>query len=190
MHTADLVGDEIYPVTSDSLMPAAQHLADWQSVQQSASDEQHAADSANKASAFILQAFTFGDNLDDGEAVGACSPSMTRLACYDQLRYPSAAAQLQLRNEVLEHAHPKLILWWSFQGTYGQVGNDTYSIFPTGATSAARWAGLSAAIRAPDPVAASAAAARPARTRRSRQARTLAARRRASDRASARRGGH
>ena len=173
VHTADLVGDEVYPVTSSSLMPAGQHLADWQSVQQSASDEQRAANSAGKQSAFILQAFTFGDNLSDGEAVGACTAAMSQLLCYHQLQYPSPAAQLQLRNEILEHAHPKLLLWWSFQGTYGQVGNDLYSIFPTGATAASRWAGLSAAVRAPLPVSASAASAR----KRSRRARELAARR-------------
>lgn len=143
---ADTIGEEIYPVTTDS--------PDWQSVRQGASDAQHAADSAGKPSTFILQAFTFGDNLDDGEAVGACTPSMSKFACYNHLRYPSAAAQLTLRNQILQHAHPKLILWWSFQGTYGQAGNDTYSIYPTGATAAARWAGLSTAVRAPYPASA------------------------------------
>lgn len=150
---ADTIGNEIYPVTTDSLMPASQHLADWQSVDQSAADAQRAADRAGKSSTFILQAFTFGDNVDDGAAVGACTGSMTKQQCYDALRYPTPAEQLKLRNEVLLHAHPSLILWWSFPGTYGQSGSDTYSIYPTGATAAARWTGLSAAATAPYPVA-------------------------------------
>jgi hypothetical protein len=52
---------------------------------------------------------------------------------------------------VLTNARPKLILWWSFFGTYGQTGNDTYSIYPTGTEAAARWSGLSEAIQAPFP---------------------------------------
>src|SRR5579859_3820344 len=145
----DVVGTEIYPVTDSSLMPAASHQDMWSSVTQGAIDAQSTADRAGKQSAFILQAFTWGDNLADGQAIGTCTPSDTQLSCYQKLTYPSAAAQLQLRNEILLHAHPKLILWWSFQGTYGQAENDTYSIYPTGSQAAARWAGLSAAIQAP-----------------------------------------
>jgi hypothetical protein len=141
----------IYPVTTSSLLPVAGNQSMWDAVGQTAADAQRSADRAGKPSAFILQAFTFGDNLDDGEVIGVCTPAMTQLGCYDQLQYPAPAAQLQLRNEVIANAHPKLILWWSFQGTYGQASNDTYSIYPTGATAAARWAGLSAAIRAPLP---------------------------------------
>lgn len=147
----DMLANEIYPVTSSDLSPQSQHLADWQSVQQSVSEGQRAANSAGKSSAYILQAFTFGDNLDDGEAVGVCTPSMSPEQCYGKLNYPSAATQLQLRNEVLEHSSAKLILWYSFQQTYGQAGNDSYSIYPTGGTAANRWAGLSAAVKAPYP---------------------------------------
>ena len=56
-----------------------------------------------------------------------------------------------MRNEVLTNADPKLIIWFSFYGTYGQTGSDTYSIYPTGADAAARWNGLSEAIQAPLP---------------------------------------
>jgi hypothetical protein len=147
----DMLANEIYPVTNYDLSPASQHLADWQSVDQSIEQGQRAADAAGKASAFILQAFTFGDNLDDGEAVGVCTPSMSQQQCYGKLDYPSASTQLQLRNEVLEHSSAKLILWYSFQQTYGQAGNDTYSTYPTGGTAANRWAGLSAAVQAPYP---------------------------------------
>jgi hypothetical protein len=157
---ADMLGNEIYPVTSDDLSPASQHLADWASVDQSIEQGQRAATAAGKQSAFILQAFTFGDNLDDGEAVGVCTPSMSQQQCYGKLDYPSAATQLQLRNEVLEHSNAKLILWYSFSQTDGQAGNDTYSTYPTGGTAANRWSGLTAAVNAPYPSSPVAAAAR------------------------------
>jgi hypothetical protein len=151
----DVIGTEMYPVTTSSLMPASTNQDMWDSIAQWASDAQHSADAAGKQSAFILQAFTWGDNLDDGQAIGACSASDTQASCYSKLRYPSANEQRELRNEVLEKAHPKLILWWSFPGTYGQTGNDTYSIYPSGSEAGARWSGLSEAIQAPFPSSAS-----------------------------------
>jgi hypothetical protein len=123
----------------------------WDSVAQSATDAQQSADNAGNQSAFILQAFTWGDNPADGQAVGVCTAADTPASCYAKLQYPTSAAQLQLRNEILTHAHPSLILWWSFMGTYGQAGNDTYDIYPTGAQAAAQWAGLQATIQAPAP---------------------------------------
>lgn len=149
--TGATIGDELYPETSTSLMPMDQNLAMWQWVQQSITQDQQTEDKQDVPSAFILQAFTFGDNLDDGEAVGVCTPSMSQRGCYDKLLYPSESVQLALRNQVLEHADPKLILWYSFAQTYGQAGDDTFSIYPTGATATARWAGLSDAIQAPYP---------------------------------------
>ena len=149
--TADMIGADIYPVTTSSLMPASANQEMWDAVGQTAADTQRAANQAGKQSAFVLQAFTWGDNLGDGQAIGVCTPADTQASCYAKLLYPTGSAQLQLRNEVIEHAHPKLILWWSFQGTYGQAGNDTYSIYPTGGVASSRWAGLSAAIQAPAP---------------------------------------
>ncbi|MGI8863633.1 MAG: hypothetical protein ACR2JH_04410 [Solirubrobacteraceae bacterium] len=148
---ADVVGQEIYPVTNSSLLPITANQDTWSSVGQTASNTQLDANAAGKQSAFILQSFSWGDNLDDGTAIGGCSPSDSKLSCYQKLRYPSSSEQLALRNTVLRNAHPKLILWWSFQGTYGQAGNDTYSIYPTGGAAAAHWNGLAAAIKAPAP---------------------------------------
>ena len=148
---ADLIGTEIYPVTTSSLMPVSANQSMWGDVAQTAIDAQSSANADHKQSAVILQAFTWGDNVDDGQAIGSCSPTDSQASCYAKLQYPSAAEQLTLRNEVLTHSHPQLILWWSFQGTYGQAGDDTYSIYPTGGQAAARWAGLSSAIQAPAP---------------------------------------
>lgn len=148
---ADETAQEIYPVKTRSLLPVRANQSVWSSVARSAARTQRAATRAHKPSAFILQAFTWGDNIDDGISTRACTAAESKWSCHARLRYPSAAAQLELRNEVLLHAHPKLILWWSFPGTYGQAGNDTYSIYPTGKQAATRWAGLSAAVRAPMP---------------------------------------
>jgi hypothetical protein len=148
---ADAIGTEIYPFTTDSLMPVSANQDMWGGIEQWASGAQQAADSAGKQSAFILQAFTWGDNLSDGQTIGTCTASDTPLSCYGKLPYPSGAEQLQLRNEVLLHAHPRVILWWSFMGTEGDVTGDTYSIYPSGADAAARWSGLAAAVQAPFP---------------------------------------
>ena len=148
---ADVIGAELYPVRTGSLMPVSANQSAWDSVTGWVRQTQHAADAAGKQSAFILQAFTWGDNLSDGQAIEVCTAADTQQSCYDKLAYPSPGDQLQMRNEVLLNAHPKLILWWSFPGTYGQAGSDTYSIYPTGAEAAARWSGLGAAAEAPLP---------------------------------------
>jgi hypothetical protein len=150
-NVADVIGTEIYPITTSSQLSAKSGPWTWDSVAHSATDAQRLADGAHAQSAFILQAFTWGDNIDDGVAIGACSPGESKWSCNSGLRYPSGLAQTELRNEVLRHAHPRLILWWSFQGTYGQAGTDTYSIYPTGAEAASRWSGLTAAVNAPAP---------------------------------------
>jgi hypothetical protein len=147
MGIADLTAQEEYPVRTQPALSAG-NLA---GVAHSASETQQAADHAGKGSAFILQAFTWGDNVDDGQAVGVCTSTDTQASCYAKLLYPTRAEQLALRNAVLLNADPKLILWWSFQGTYGNPAPDSFSVFPTGAVAAARWAGLSAAITAPIP---------------------------------------
>ncbi len=146
-----VIGNEIYPVLEQNISNQANNLAAWDDVQQQITDAQTSATKHNTASAFILQAFTFGDNLSDGEAVGECTQNMSQQQCYHKLLYPSAQVQTELRNEVLAHSHAKLILWYSFQGTYGQAGNDTYSTYPTGALAHARWTGLTDAINAPLP---------------------------------------
>ena len=118
--TGATVGNEIYPETTNSLLPYGHNLATWASVQQSVTDDQRAATHAGTPSAFILQAFSFGDSLGDGEAAGACTAKMTQPQCASLLRYPEGGVQLELRNQVLEHSHPKLILWFTFRP--GQPG--------------------------------------------------------------------
>jgi hypothetical protein len=137
------IGNEIYPETTSSLMPYAPNSPTWQAVQQGVQQDARAAAGTGTASAFILQAFSFGDNIWDGEAVGVCTASMSQAQCASLLEYPSEAVQLELRNEVLLHADPKLILWFN----YGE------------ATQGNRWAGLSRVVQAPYPVTASAARA-------------------------------
>ena len=143
--TGATLGTEIYPETTGNLMPAGKNASTWDGIQQSVSQDQRAANQYGTPSAFILQAFTFGDNLTDGEDVGVCNAGMSSAQCAGLLSYPSASTQLQLRNEVLEHAHPKLILWYTFSESYGQGD---------------RWSGLSNAVEAPYPAAATVARAK------------------------------
>ena len=162
----DLAAQEFYPESTSSLLPVSANQPTWDSIDAAAADTQQAADQAGKASAVILQAFTWGDNPGDGSAIGVCSPSDTPAACNARLRYPSGAEQLALRNAVLRNAHPKLILWWSFSDTYGYAQDPgSYYATPTPAEAASRWAGLSAAIQAPMPGAAQSATAQGAALR-------------------------
>jgi hypothetical protein len=138
------IGNEIYPETTRSLMPAGQNLAVWQSVQESITQDQRAATQQGTSSAFILQAFSFGDNLSDGEAVGACTASMSQAQCASRLQLPSASVELALRNEALQYAHPKLILWY----TYAQASQGNH------------WGDLTSAVKAQYPVSAAAARAK------------------------------
>ncbi len=135
------MGNEIYPETTASLMPYGDNLATWDTVQQAVSQDQRAATRTGTASAFILQAFSFGDNLDDGEAVGVCTAAMTAAHCASLLQYPSQAVQLELRNQVLLNAHPKLILWYTFAqasqgGNWGALSNVVQAPYPTSAVVA------------------------------------------------------
>lgn len=139
--TGATIGNEIYPETTQSLMPYSSNVQTWQSIQQSIGQDQHAATKAGTSSAFILQAFTFGDNIWDGEAVGVCTAAMSQSQCASLLQYPSAAVQLELRNLAIQNAQPKLILWY----TYGQ------------ASQGSRWADLTSTVNAQFPVSASAA---------------------------------
>jgi hypothetical protein len=150
--TFDLSAQEFYPVSTSSLLPVGANQATWDSVDQAAAESQRSADQAGKASAVILQAFTWGDNVDDGSAIGVCNSGDTTASCNARLRYPSGAEQLALRNAVLRNAHPQLILWWSFQGTYGYAQDPgAYYATPSPSEAASRWAGLSEAIQAPIP---------------------------------------
>ena len=148
----DLIGAEIYPVRTSSLLPIDLNQPAWDEVANEITDTQRMADAANKESAFILQAFSWGDNLGDGIASGVCTSTDSAAACSARARYPSPLEQLQLRNEVLLHAHPRLILWWSFPGTYGSDSPDSYTTFPSGSVAQGQLYGLAWAIEEPQPL--------------------------------------
>src|SRR5262249_39653748 len=86
-----------------TVVPVSANQDTWGPLGDLIAQDQQSATKAGKQSAFILQAFTWGDNLDDGQATGVCTPSDTKDSCYAKLLYPSPASQLQLRNEVLLH---------------------------------------------------------------------------------------
>jgi hypothetical protein len=151
---ADLVGQEVYPITTSPILPQGDNWATWSELSREARDTQRQADRAGKQSAFILQAFSWGDNVADGSAIGICPQTDTTIACAERLRYPRPQEQLVLRNTIQRVARPRLVLWYSFPGTYGQATNPDPFYAPISYTEAAqRWIGLSAAIKAPLPVA-------------------------------------
>jgi hypothetical protein len=156
--TVAQVGQEMYPVSTGSLLPASANQGTWDSINFAASTTQHAADQAGKQSVAIIQAFSWGDNVDDGSAIGVCNSADTTASCAAKLRYPSGAEQLALRNSVLSNSRPQLMLWYSFTGTSGFAQTNTYNAPISPDEAAARWAGLSAAIQAPAPSAASSSA--------------------------------
>src|SRR5207302_982622 len=69
---ADLIGQEIYPITTSPILPQGDNRVTWSELSREARDTQHQADQAGKRSAFILQAFSWGDNVADGSAIGVC----------------------------------------------------------------------------------------------------------------------
>jgi hypothetical protein len=146
---ADLIGQEVYPITTSHLLPAPEHPTMWAYIDGAVTGAQQAARQAGKGSAFILQAFTWGDNVADGTAIGACSQADSTASCNGRLRYPSAAEQVAIRDAVLARAHPDLILWWSFQGTAGLAAPDDYFAPISADEAVTRWSGLSTAIGAP-----------------------------------------
>jgi hypothetical protein len=169
---ADMIGQEVYPITTRHLLPSSEHPAMWAYIDDTVIGAQQAARQAGKGSAFILQAFTWGDNLADGTAIGACTQADSTASCNGRLRYPSAAEQVAIRDAVLARAHPDLILWWSFQGTAGLATPDDYSAPISPDEAAARWSGLSTAIAAPMTRPGGSRAAKPRAQRRRRRPRS------------------
>jgi len=146
-----VLGNEIYPETTSNIANEGNNLAAWAGVQQQVTQAQTASTKNHEASAFILQAFTFGDNLSDGEAVGVCTPNMSQSHCAGLLLYPSELVEQELRNQVLEHSHASLILWFNFDETFDGSGHGT---------------AFTQAIQAPAPtIQATAASAKSKRTR-------------------------
>ncbi len=120
-----VVGNEIYPETALNIANEGNNLAAWEGVQQQVTQAQAVSTEDHEASAFILQAFSFGDNLSDGEAVGVCTPDMSQGQCAGLLLYPSELVQQELRDQVLEHSHASLILWFNFAETFDGSGHGT-----------------------------------------------------------------
>ncbi|MGH2843964.1 MAG: hypothetical protein ACRDKL_10315, partial [Solirubrobacteraceae bacterium] len=72
-----VMGNEVYPELSSNIVNMGNNLAAWESVDQQINQAQTTATRDGQPTAYILQDFTFGDNRSDGEAVGACTPSMS-----------------------------------------------------------------------------------------------------------------
>jgi hypothetical protein len=60
---------------------------------------------------YILQAFSWGDNLSDGEAMGRCTSSDSTASCAAKYRAPSASQLEQMWCAVQQYS-PHLVLWY------------------------------------------------------------------------------
>jgi hypothetical protein len=60
---------------------------------------------------YILQAFSWGDNLGDGEAMGRCTSSDTPATCSSKYQAPSAA-QLEQMWCAVQQYNPHVVLWY------------------------------------------------------------------------------
>ena len=149
---ANFLASELYPVTSQANLPVNKNLALWNGVQSQIQQAQKAATAHGDGSAFILQGFTFGDNVIDGQAVGTCSQEENPQKCYQANAYPSPALQHLLLSAVEQFTddQAKLVLWYNLDETLGNpTPGPSYDIFPSGTVAQQRWAGLKQAIKPP-----------------------------------------
>jgi hypothetical protein len=148
---ADMIGQEIYPLRGDPKGKIDSEDISYE-VRFTADQTGKQTRKHKKAAAFILQSFTWSDNIEDGKAVGVCKATDTRDTCYPKSRYPSPAEQALMHRTTLDTVpETKLILWWNWSQTIGLPSGentDGFSRFPTGAEAAKRWKGLIAASRA------------------------------------------
>ena len=140
---ADAEGVELYPFGIGLSSPV------WR-VGHGAAAAAHLARAAGKPTVLILQAFNWGDNIWDGNAMGKCSLGDDPSACAERAPYPSPSDQLAMRNAAIAQGNPSLVLWYDFQSSYGWAEDPGQGFAPvSGDQASARWAGLSRAVRAP-----------------------------------------
>lgn len=143
---ADFVAQESYP------FGVPQQGVFWPDIAALARDTQRL--TRGSPSAFILQGFSWGDNMWDAEAVGGCAPTQAPQDCLPRFRYPTAAEQLHQRQTILLNSRPGLLLWYGLWGTLGppdpRPADPSYSD-PTPAEASSRMRSLSAAVLAPPP---------------------------------------
>ena len=145
---ADYVAQESYPF---GLPHSLASPTPWQDIGALARNAQRLTPGR---AAFILQAFSWGDNMWDAQATGGCTHGETPAECLPQFRYPSPHEQRQQRQTILLNSQPALMLWYGLPGTIGpyQPINDPNYTAPTPEEAAARMRSLSAAVKAPPPV--------------------------------------
>lgn len=138
--TTDMAAQEMYPFASYGSVPVADSDALSQ-VARGARSVQRIADADATASAFVLQAFSWGECSADAAASGADPGSP----------YPSAAEMSGMRDSVLANARPALILWYTLEETIGWPAGQEPAGCAAPADPAARLAALTAAVKAPYP---------------------------------------
>jgi hypothetical protein len=141
---ADFVAQESYPFGLPGSSPS------WSDIAELARRTERLTPGR---SSFILQGFSWGDNIWDAQAVGVCAVTEPPQTCLPKLRYPTAREQRRQRQTVLLNSRPSLLLWYGLTGTIGpyQPNNDPNYSDPTPPQASARGNSLSAAVLAPPP---------------------------------------
>ena len=101
--TADVIGTDFYPIRIDS--------SDYPTIDQTgavASGIQAYADAHNEGSAIVLQAFSYSEYGTPGAP------------------YPTAEQLQWMLSQTLAHAHPRIILWYSFYDTMSYANADQH----------------------------------------------------------------
>jgi hypothetical protein len=145
---ADYVAQESYPFGLPRGLGSTTPLEDVAAL------ARHTQRATPGRASFILQAFSWGDNMWDAQATGGCSHGETPAECLPQFRYPTAREQRQQRQTILLNSQPALMLWYGLPGTIGpyQPVTDPNYTAPTREQAALQMRSLSAAVTAPPPV--------------------------------------
>jgi hypothetical protein len=104
-------------------------------------------------SSFVLQAFSWGSNIFDAQAVDGCEPTEPPQTCLPKFRYPTRYEQRRQRRTILSHSRPALLLWNTLVDTLGpyEPRDGPNYVDPTPEQSSARVTSLTLAIAALPP---------------------------------------
>jgi hypothetical protein len=146
-NAADYVAQESYPLGLPSNLGP---VSPWKDIASLASDTQRMTPGRT---AFILQGFSWGDNVWNAQGVGGCSGGEGAPGCLSDFRYPDPGEQLRQRQTILRNSRPALLLWYSLDGTIGPFKPHSGPEYnePSPAEAANRKSSLAATVLAPPP---------------------------------------
>ncbi len=132
------LGTDAYPVFGGP--PDPSHA--YTSVQQNASAFDRAAGAAGRPQVIALQAWSWGDSINDSKAANVDPASM---------RFPTRDEIEAQRNAAIENAHPDLILWFTLTQVIGWEPGQRPSYWAEPSDPGQRWSNLIDGAFAPLP---------------------------------------